>query len=725
MRTRSPASPDLPPGLARRELASALLLLLVAGCSYTPHIQSCAIACSDGTQCPSGLTCDGRVCKAAGVVCDADGGADAANAPPDGGAGGPDAGDASIRGWIQVSSGLEGAVVNALVVDPNHPATVYAGTTTGVWKTTDGGDSWLPWSKGLPAGPESLVQALAIDPQDTRVVYAGGLGVYKTTNGGNSWAPMNNGPSGMASQPFYALAVDPAHQGYVFAGLFGPKVYRSSDAGATWMDVTFNINQYGPPVHAFAIHPSTGMVYAATYGAGLYRMLYNGTGDMTKGWTAVGDPALSLTGTGVYLNAVAFDPANSSSIEVGGDTSPSIVRSTSDGRVFGGATAPPPVFVTALAATAGPGAAATRWYAGGSDGVYSSPDGDTFTHSPSISERVNALAVDPTNANVAYAGTSKGVYKTTNGLQWTFKVSGLYGNPVVALAIDPVTTTNLYVGMGFGEGNAGLYRSTDGAVSWSRQSDPDDIPITAEQGIQAIAVDDMNPKLVWVGTLSSAWKSTNGGTSWADSGLGGTAYALGGSRSMSGTFYAGGSGSAFVIKATDSAWMTASTGLPQKDATALVVSPTDPSTAWLGLSGAGVYTTSDGGAMWTAANTSLGSMQISALAVAAASPVTLYAGSSDQGVWRSSDGGGTWSASSNGLTSLLVTTLVAARAQPGTLYLGTKANGVFRSTDGGATWTDLSAGLGSLAIMKLVVDPTDANLVYAGTWAGGVFKTAR
>ena len=95
--------------------------------------------------------------------------------------------------------------VDALAADPRHPATLYAGTGVAVFKTMNGGRSWRGWNRGLLSPPpiiapgqvtgtpgyrrlEGYVTALAVDPTDSNVVYAGtGGGVRKSTDGAHSW----------------------------------------------------------------------------------------------------------------------------------------------------------------------------------------------------------------------------------------------------------------------------------------------------------------------------------------------------------------------------------------------------------------------------------------------------------------------------------------------------------------------------------------------------------
>ena len=65
--------------------------------------------------------------------------------------------------------------VSALALDPTTPTTLYAGTSDGVFKTTDGGTSWSPVNTGL-AVLSTTVRALALDPTTPTTLYAGRAG---------------------------------------------------------------------------------------------------------------------------------------------------------------------------------------------------------------------------------------------------------------------------------------------------------------------------------------------------------------------------------------------------------------------------------------------------------------------------------------------------------------------------------------------------------------------
>src|SRR5437899_2516260 len=76
-----------------------------------------------------------------------------------------------INSWTSI--GPDGGFIMALAIDPVTPATLYAGTYRGgVFKSTNGGESWIAANTGLP---DCQVSALAIDPQTPATLYAGTL----------------------------------------------------------------------------------------------------------------------------------------------------------------------------------------------------------------------------------------------------------------------------------------------------------------------------------------------------------------------------------------------------------------------------------------------------------------------------------------------------------------------------------------------------------------------
>src|ERR1700733_9112807 len=123
--------------------------------------------------------------------------------------------------WLPIA----GAGVS-LVIDPSAPNTLYAGLSPsgGVMKSLDGGQTFLPASTGLGT---PAVFSLAIDPNNLKVLYAGtlGEGAFKSIDGAQSWTPLN------IDSTVWSVLIDPANSNIVYAGTNGHGVFRSVDAG--------------------------------------------------------------------------------------------------------------------------------------------------------------------------------------------------------------------------------------------------------------------------------------------------------------------------------------------------------------------------------------------------------------------------------------------------------------------------------------------------------------
>ncbi len=172
---------------------------------------------------------------------------------------------------VWTSNGPDAGLVLALAINPQSPATLYAGIWgVGVFESTNGGASWSAINTGLPAN--TIVYALAIDPQSPATLYAGTIdgGVYMSTNGGASWSAAN---TGLANIYMLALAIDPQSPATLYAGTDGGGVFESTDGGASWSAINNGLTD--SYVQALAIDPqSPATLYAGTRGGGVYGITF-------------------------------------------------------------------------------------------------------------------------------------------------------------------------------------------------------------------------------------------------------------------------------------------------------------------------------------------------------------------------------------------------------------------------------------------------------------------
>lgn len=102
-----------------------------------------------------------------------------------------------------------------------------------VFRSVDGGASWVAADSGLPGEAGKSVAVIAADPEDPRALYVGmgdgADGVWKSVDAGDSWQP-----AGLGGLAITALAFPPV-SGALWAGT-PDKVFRSADGGASWQD---------------------------------------------------------------------------------------------------------------------------------------------------------------------------------------------------------------------------------------------------------------------------------------------------------------------------------------------------------------------------------------------------------------------------------------------------------------------------------------------------------
>ena len=142
--------------------------------------------------------------------------------------------------WGPLTAGLPEAVeVQTIVLHPDDPATLYAGTHVGPYKSTDAGDSWA----ALPLGPPEVVWSILIHPADPRILLVGaeGTSIHRSDDAGTTWrrlpvvAPQGRCNIGIPTRVI-RLAVDPADPDELYAAFEVGGVARSPDGGRTWVD---------------------------------------------------------------------------------------------------------------------------------------------------------------------------------------------------------------------------------------------------------------------------------------------------------------------------------------------------------------------------------------------------------------------------------------------------------------------------------------------------------
>src|SRR3954467_7236119 len=133
--------------------------------------------------------------------------------------------DGSANGVPTGSTPVHGTT-SAFVVDPKNSSVIYAATSRGLFRSTDGGNNWSPTKLTAP------LNSLAVDRANPSVMYAAtsGKGVFKSVDGGSTWME-----SGLPNAEVKAVLVSGS---VVLAGVFEGGLQKSTDGGSKWSDAS-------------------------------------------------------------------------------------------------------------------------------------------------------------------------------------------------------------------------------------------------------------------------------------------------------------------------------------------------------------------------------------------------------------------------------------------------------------------------------------------------------
>jgi hypothetical protein len=192
--------------------------------------------------------------------------------------------------------------VFSVAYHPSDAQVLYVGTQVGgVWRSGDGGASYVEVNDGLPApwatGPCVCrdVRAVVIDRATPTTIYAATnlQGVFRSENEGGSWEP---GAASLAGESISCLVQDDA--GDLFACVAGEGIWKSSDGAATFAKITggaAELNNAG----SLYIDPSNGDMYAAS-DSGVFR-----SQDAGASWNGIDN--LCLPGIGITTPVILDD----------------------------------------------------------------------------------------------------------------------------------------------------------------------------------------------------------------------------------------------------------------------------------------------------------------------------------------------------------------------------------------------------------------------------------
>jgi len=595
--------------------------------------------------------------------------------------------------WIRAANGLPRESIIRLAIAPWEKT--YAITASGaLYASSDDGRNWFSTSTGV----SHPAVALATDPVRAWVLYlaTSGGGVYKSESSGLQWTPRNQG---LGSSFVFSVAVDPSNPARLFAGT-DHGLYRSTDEADHWTAAGAGLP--AGAVTQIAIDPSNGQhLWASIERAGIFRSQDGGAT-----WTSAnGSPANGLPTAGVV--PVVLERDTSATLFAGTPVN-GIYRSDDGGTSWRRSSTGLTLFVRGLVIVP----TEQTIYAGSlGAGVFKSNDGAATWSSAGLSDRnIFKLALERHGAGAIYAATSQGVSRSLpEGGDWVNL--GQKAAFVYAMTVDPRNRLRVFIGSTAGK----VYRSNDAAETWANVSTG--LPPGT---VLALAIDGTSGTLFASVEGHGVYLSTNDGERWSalPAGAFGTETVAALAVDQTGSVYAATLG-AGVFAFRNGAWQLANSGLTSRHIAHIAVA--NDGVLYASTLDAGLFRSTDAGASWQWASNGLTTSRVSSVTPSPVDAAVLYAATPD-GVFRSATRGTTWIAVHAGLQRIAVQHIAVDRFNPRILYAATNGRGVYRSWNEGATWDAFSTGLLNRDV-RAVAQGFTAGTIYAATLGGGVSRT--
>ncbi len=389
---------------------------------------------------------------------------------------------------------------------------------TSIYKSTDNGINWSQSGSGLPSTNSVVRACVSVTADNPSVVYAlfgdnnnGFYGVYKSIDEGQNWTQQSNNPnllgwsttgSDSDGQAWYdlAFAVDPNDEKILFVG--GVNCWRSTDDGQNWSLNTHWTGSGGADYmhadeHMLKYNPLNNYIYSGNDG-GLYVSIDNG-----DNWTDISD-GLQITQfyslgvsqtvqdmviTGAQDNGTFLKDGNTWDAVIGGDGMECIIDYTNSNIMYGElyygsirkSTNGGNSFSTI---STGNGAWETPYILDrndpniiyvGYDELEKSSDGgnnwNTITNNQTNGGKIDEIAISKSNPAVLYFSDGANIFKTIDGgNNWTDITNSLPYKFISYIAVHPTDENRVWVTFSGYDSGEKVYFSIDGGLNWSNIS---------------------------------------------------------------------------------------------------------------------------------------------------------------------------------------------------------------------------------------------------------------
>lgn len=416
-----------------------------------------------------------------------------------------------VRQWE--ITGPWGGDVRSLVAAPDDSELLFLGTSDGqIFRSNDSAKTWRRMKPGI--GRRGLsVDSLAIDPRNSRIMYAGVWavareetgGVFKTEDGGEHWKLLE----GTKNLSVRSIAIAPSDSSFLIAGSANDDqklngVFRSTDAGKSWTRISPEGDKEIRNIESIAIHPrDTDTIYVGTWHLP-WKTTNGGVNWKQTGYKANG----VIDDSDIF--GISVDPTNPSNVYL--NACSGIYRSTNGGDKWAKypgipfsarrsyALLPHPVKPNVI-------------FAGTSEGLWRSKDGGKrWMLLTSKSVVIRSIVITPDKPDRVMIATDDYGIKISENLGDDFLEAnnGFIHRHILAILPSTSERGRLLASV-FHDGTAGsVFASSDGGESWEPSSRG-----LGSRDVFAFYQMPNSPNIIYAGTNTGVFRSTDNGSNWA------------------------------------------------------------------------------------------------------------------------------------------------------------------------------------------------------------------
>ncbi len=555
--------------------------------------------------------------------------------------------------------------IHSMMQSSFDPNVLIVGTTDGIWRSKNSGEDWEKiQSTTMPVN----IDALAMDPRGTNVIYAGTWWrAYKSTDAGKTWRLIKDGM--IDDSDVFAINIDPRNPDHIIASACSG-IYESQNAGEKWAKIQ-GIPSQSRRTRDIMQHPTiAGTILAATT-EGFWMSSTAG-----KSWSLT-------TSRDLEINSIAVHPSEPNRIFIGTNNY-GVMVSNDGGRSFvqasGNFTSRLTYFVTTDVAQPDRLYAGTQNVATGGGFFFLSTDGGrSWQQGKNLDVgRVRPFVVhqDQVNPNQLFLGTNVGIFRSLDrGVSW---------NQVVAAKQTPTKRPVKKTAV-----KAGVRKTAMAAPAMTAAAaSPKLIPALTKK---VKVIENLPDGGLIAGTDEGLFRTRDLTKGWERVALG-----------------SGMNENIFTIH----------------------ISPARPETIWIGTATSGVLISRDNGKTWSKAGGAPDGVPVSSVITDPHRPDYIYVGTT-QTFYLSRDGGQTWSRRGGNLPLGNFTSILINPNNADEILLSSSLEtdgGIFISTDAGNKWKRVDSKdmkLASRRFWGMSFDPQDPNRIFAATHSSGVYRIER